>query len=60
MSTINRLGIDLSGDHLDLYLAGADGHPLVAAHRLANNWPGSQAAMSGVLGACRRSRPTNW
>lgn len=52
MSTINRLGIDLSADHLDLYLVGPDGQPLAPARRFPHNWPGSCAALQYVLQAC--------
>jgi transposase len=53
MSTVNHLGIDLSGDRLDLYLADPDGRPLIPAQRFTHNRPGSQAAVSAVLAACR-------
>lgn len=54
MSTVNRLGIDLSSDHLDLFLAGPDGRPLMPARRFEHNGPGSQAAREAVIAACRR------
>lgn len=53
MSTVNRLGIDLSGDHLDLFLAGPDGRPLMPAQRFAHNLPGSRAACATVSAACK-------
>lgn len=53
MATVNRLGIDLSGDHLDLFLAGPDGRPLMPARRFAHNLPGSRAARDAVMAACR-------
>ena len=53
MSTVNHLGIDLSGDHLDLYLAGPDGRPLMPAQRFAHNLPGSRAARDAVIAACQ-------
>ncbi len=53
MSTVNHLGIDLSGDHLDLYLAGPDGRPLMPAQRFTHNQPGSRAARTAVLTACQ-------
>jgi len=53
MTTVNRLGIDLSGDHLDLFLAGPDGRPLMPAQRFAHNLPGSRAACAAVITAGR-------
>lgn len=54
MTTVNRLGIDLSGDHLDLFLAGPDGQSLMPMRRFDHDWPGSRAARDAVIAACRR------
>jgi len=53
MATANRLGIDFSGDHLDLYLVGPDGQPLAAARRFPHDLPGSQAARDFVRATCQ-------
>lgn len=52
MSTLNRLGIDLSGDHFDLCLVGPDGRPLAPHRRFAHDALGSRAALDYVQAAC--------